>query len=120
MFSFLRSLHTVCYSGGTSLHSHQQPKRVPFTPELHQHLLLAVFFMTPILTEVWWNLSLICISLWLWMVTIFFMFLAIWISSIEKVLYRSVAHFFIGSLSFGEFSFLSSVYTLVITPLCDV
>jgi hypothetical protein len=32
----------------------------------------------------------------------FFMyFLAIWTSSFEKVLFRSVAHFFIGSLIFG-------------------
>jgi type IV secretory pathway TrbL component len=36
----------------------------------------------------------------------FFMwFLAIWISSFEKVLFSSVAHFFIGSLFLGEFSF---------------
>jgi hypothetical protein len=43
----------------------------------------------------------------------FICFLAILISSFEKVLFSSVAHFFIGSLIFGEFSFLSSlsVYT---------
>jgi hypothetical protein len=41
----------------------------------------------------------------------FFMcFLAIWISSLEKVLFSSVAHCFIGSLIFGEFSFLNSLY----------
>jgi hypothetical protein len=51
----------------------------------------------------------------------FFMcFLAIWTSSFEKVLLSSVAHFFIGSLILREFSFLSSLYILVIGPLSDV
>jgi hypothetical protein len=38
-------------------------------------------------------------------------------SSFEKVPFSSFAHFFIGSLSFGEFSFLSSLYVLIINPL---
>jgi hypothetical protein len=52
----------------------------------------------------------------------FFMcFFAIWISFLEKVLFSSVAHFFIGSLILGQegFSFLSSLYILVISPLSD-
>ena len=100
-FSFLKNLHFSTV-GCTSLHSHQQCMRVPFSSYPHQHLLLVgwlvvLFFgVIPILTGVKWYLIvvLVCISLMTSDVEhIFICLLAICISSLEKC---SSAHFLIG------------------------
>ena len=93
--SFLRNLHTVLHRGWTSLQSHQQYKRVPFSSHLPP-----AFIACRLLDHShsdWREMVPHCIPLIMSDVEHLFMcVLAICMSSLEKCLFRSFSHFLIG------------------------
>ena len=103
---FLKSnVHSILCTGCTNSHSHQQWRTGPFSPHTLSTIYLSFvyFWMMVILIIVRWYFSvvLICLSLIISDVEHLFMhFLPICLSSLEKCLFRSSDHFWLGCSCF--------------------
>ena len=122
-FNFLKNLHTI-FCGCTSLYFHLSSisLHVFLHISISSPYLFSVVFLKIVILIVYLIVDLICISLMINNVEHLFMYLlAIWISSLEKCLFISLAHFKkLHVWVFLLLSYMSSLYILDSNPLSDV
>ena len=123
IFYFLKNHHIVFHRGCTILHSHQQCIRVPISPHNLNHTYFYLTTVTLMGVRCLSTVVLIYISLMISDFEHFFIcLLHIYILSLEKILFKSFAHFLnqLGLL-FLLLSCMSSSYTLdIINTLSDI